>query len=406
MTVSLASIIADLESKIANADSSSSLSDLLSLLNSAERLTGTKSIYDSSELLTTAAEEGSVKFQSDGSLRFYNGTNWDLLNDPTYTPNHTMGDTYGYTTGGQGPLPADPTNPSYFTVRNIIDHFPFASDTNATDTGDLTATRHSAQSSSSQTHGYTAGSYGPNSNVIDKFAMGTTANATDVGDLEHQIGTGVGHSSTTHGYVAGGITYSPPAGYVADIEKYSHSSDGNSVDGGADLIYRLSYGTANGANSPTHGYTTGSAVPGPSSAALYLMQKYPFVSDDNATKVGDIGFNLQRAAAANNDTHGYALGGVAPGAPAPTGPAGAKLIQKFSFSTDENATVLTGLLTGVGWGRVGLSSKTNGYTSGGSLGTGPTTVDTIDKFPFASDANATDVGDLTRKALNTGGNII
>ena len=162
MTVSLTSIIADLESKIANADSSSSLSDLLSLLSSAERLTGTKSIYDSSELLTSAAEIGSVKFQSDGSLRFYNGTNWDLLNDPSYQPNHTMGSTYGYSAGGQGRLPTDPSP----AVRNIIDYFPFASDGNAADVGDLTRTANVMQSSSSQTHGYTAGGYSPNSNVI------------------------------------------------------------------------------------------------------------------------------------------------------------------------------------------------------------------------------------------------
>ena len=35
-----------------------------------------------------------------------------------------------------------------------------------------------------------------------------------------------------------------------------------------------------------------------------------------------------------------------------------------------------------------------GYSSGG-LPPATATVDTIDKFPFASDANATDVGDLT-----------
>ena len=40
----------------------------------------------------------------------------------------------------------------------------------------------------------------------------------------------------------------------------------------------------------------------------------------------------------------------------------------------------------------GQSSVDNGYNAGGST---PSSVDVIDKFPFASDSNATDVGDLT-----------
>jgi hypothetical protein len=42
----------------------------------------------------------------------------------------------------------------------------------------------------------------------------------------------------------------------------------------------------------------------------------------------------------------------------------------------------------------GQSSTDNGYSSGGA--TAPANVNTIDKFPFSSDANATDVGDLTQ----------
>ena len=41
----------------------------------------------------------------------------------------------------------------------------------------------------------------------------------------------------------------------------------------------------------------------------------------------------------------------------------------------------------------GQSSTASGYTSGGL--TSVAFSDVIDKFPFASDANATDVGDLT-----------
>ena len=47
----------------------------------------------------------------------------------------------------------------------------------------------------------------------------------------------------------------------------------------------------------------------------------------------------------------------------------------------------------------GQSSTTSGYTSGGGL----PVVNTIDKFPFASDANATDVGDLTFARMSAAG---
>jgi hypothetical protein len=48
----------------------------------------------------------------------------------------------------------------------------------------------------------------------------------------------------------------------------------------------------------------------------------------------------------------------------------------------------------------GQSSTSSGYTSGGAS---PTLVNTIDKFPFAADGNATDVGDLTQSRHRAAG---
>jgi hypothetical protein len=67
-------------------------------------------------------------------------------------------------------------------------------------------------------------------------------------------------------------------------------------------------------------------------------------------------------------------------------------IDKFPFATDENATDVGDLIQ-ARRRATGQSSTVSGYTSGGS---GPLQVDTVDKFPFASDANATDVGNLTQ----------
>ena len=66
------------------------------------------------------------------------------------------------------------------------------------------------------------------------------------------------------------------------------------------------------------------------------------------------------------------------------------IIDKFSFATDGNATDV-GDLTQLRRSLAGQSSSTSGYASGGWF-----TTNTVDKFPFAADANASDVGDLTQ----------
>ena len=83
--------------------------------------------------------------------------------------------THGYTTGG-----LHPSQPPAYS--NIIDKFPFSTDANATDVGNLTVGRHAPVGQSSTTYGYSAGG-NPLTNVIDKFPFSSDANATDVGDL-------------------------------------------------------------------------------------------------------------------------------------------------------------------------------------------------------------------------------
>ena len=55
----------------------------------------------------------------------------------------------------------------------------------------------------------------------------------------------------------------------------------------------------------------------------------------------------------------------------------------------------------------GTNSTTHGYMHGGSTGVGPNPgpghVNTIDKFPFTSGSNSTDVGDLTAVSMYPGG---
>jgi hypothetical protein len=81
----------------------------------------------------------------------------------------------GYTSGG---LPA----PGVFT--NTIDKFPFATDSNASDVGDLSQIRFGPAGQSSSISGYSSGGLAPPEvNIIDKFPFSADTNASDVGDL-------------------------------------------------------------------------------------------------------------------------------------------------------------------------------------------------------------------------------
>jgi hypothetical protein len=229
---------------------------------------------------------------------------------------------HGYTSGGYDPFNG---------YGNIIDKFPFSSDGNASDVGDITVTRSSlsGQSSIFNSSGYNSGGIdtGPGSDVIDKFPFSSDANATDVGNLTSNRYPVAGQSSTDHGYISGG----------------------------------------------------GSPAVGPTFVKS-AIEKFPFSSDTNATDVGDLSQARETEAGQSSDANGYSSGGFAPPE--------VNTIDKFPFASDANATDV-GDLTQARSLSTGQSSTNHGYTSGGGSS------NVIDKFTFASNANATDVGDLT-----------
>ena len=87
-----------------------------------------------------------------------------------------------------------PPNVPAGTIINNIDKFPFASQTNATDIGDITLLRSGGAGVSSCDHGYMIGGTisitNPNNGAptwtrteIDKFSFASDGNSTDVADL-------------------------------------------------------------------------------------------------------------------------------------------------------------------------------------------------------------------------------
>jgi hypothetical protein len=346
------------QKKINAVDSSASTGDLLRLL-SAVRQSGTPSVfsYNGDEfpnLLDGTDDLQMLAYSLDSDKLYFQKDRWlAKVTVPIF-----QGTNFGYASG------ADPTG--------TIDKFPFASDANATDVGDLSVARAMIGTGQSSTvSGYSSGGFWA-SNVIDKFPFASDANATDVGDMTVGRGGSAGQSSARfgYGYITGGMWIPPGTSYNI-IEKFSFSADGNSTDVG-DLT--LARNRLAGQSSNVSGYSSGGLSPDPS-GTQNTIDKFPFAADANATDVGDLTVARGFAAGQSSQENGYITAGD---------------IQKFPFASDANATI-TGDLTATLFYSVttaGQSSTSNGYASGSPSAE-------INKFSFASDGNASNIGSLT-----------
>jgi hypothetical protein len=298
-----------------------------------------------------------------------------------------LGDTTGQSSIFQG------TNFGYQSgggppYNNVIQKFPFASDANATDVSDLTSARSGIAGQSSSRFGYSSGGSIPGTtDIIDKFLFFSGANATNVGDLTlaREFSAGQSSDANGYGYTSGGSGYSSIYDVRNIIDKFPFAADTNATDIGNLTIARS--GVA-GQSSQEYGYSCGGMISGPPQVNTNVIDKFPFSADANATDVGDLTITRETPAGQSSDVSGYSSGGYIFPPPSLTA---STVIDKFPFSSNANATDV-GDLTLARYSAAGQSSTVSGYSSGGALGAPVFNV--IDKFPFATDANATDVGDL------------
>ena len=178
------------------------------------------------------------------------------------------------------------------------------------------------------------------------------------------------------------------AGYAVtgnNIDKFPFATSTTNATDTGNLL--ATWGNiAGGQSSATHGYACGGYNPGVP-GAVNTIQKFLFNTNSNSTDVGDLATAVYNPSGQSSSVNGYTSVGT--GVPPAQTPSAA--IQKFPFATDTNASNI-GSLTVARRGAAGQSSKTHGYASGGQ----PPLTNTIDKFSFVADANGTDVGDLTQ----------
>ena len=400
MAINLSDVIAEIESRYNNIDSSTSALEQFRINAARDRLNNSgvyAQTYKSTGHLPTITDSaylGSI-FQvevdnvfgdSDGA--FYMATARDsgwvrmtTLQDSDESQIEApgggstgvarQGSTSGYAMG----------NVPY--ANNYVNKFSLTSDGNATDVLDLSLARGHVGGNAGPTHGYaTGGQNPPDTARIDKFPFASDDNATDVGGLtagRQYVGSS---SGATHGYTSGG---GPTESNV--IDKFAFASDGDATDVGN--LVQATKELANGMlNSLTDGYAAGGRTP----TLLNTVGKFPFATDTDASAIpGTLTITKRDASAASSSTHGYTAGGQSGSQ--------TNVIDKFAFSTDGDATDV-GDLTVARMYLAGVSSTTHGYAAGGW---NPPSSNVIDKYSFSSDGNATDVGDLNAAIYGPGG---
>jgi len=215
---------------------------------------------------------------------------------------------------------------------------------------------------------------------------------------------GVYFQGSNYGYASGGEATSIPSpfGFTTarnNVDRYAFPSDGNGTDV-LDLGNYIIEGT--GASSSTHGYTTGGRTPSsdPEGPRFNIIQKFSFPTNSNYTDVGDLTAITVSASGHSSTTDGFMAGGTQDPATFPTATTTNThtKIDKFPFSSDTNATDVMSLSTPLGRA-AGISSDAYGFSAGGSS-TPPNATPTvaytiIQRFPFSVAVTSSDVGDAT-----------
>jgi hypothetical protein len=283
------------------------------------------------------------------------------------------------------------------TNYNVMERNSYASDTDSVDVGDLVFAKVGCIPSwKSMTHGFVPGGSSNQTlyNQIEKFQFAASSNAVDTADLVQTAGMGGGHSSALNCYVAGG-NITTNALRTDRIEKFVKSTEVNATDI-ANLT--IATGVPFGSSSTDHGYSAGgtdSDGPVPD-GAHNVISRFSFSTDSDSTDVGDLNTITWAGAAGSSLTHGY----IACGYNHSTGYS--NRIEKYAFASSANASQIGTMTSARGNETLGgTSSTTHGYVAGGIETS--TYSDVIDKYSFVTDGNGTDVGDLTVIKSNIAG---
>jgi len=233
--------------------------------------------------------------------------------------------------------------------------------------------------------------------TIEKFSFTSDGNATDVGDLSEGH-YGAGRHDTTLALILGGGIF-PGNAMTNKVQSFTFASGTDASVEPYVLGNQANYSARGIHQTPDIAYVTG-GYKTPSVTVYSTINKYPFANNSNATTVTDPSNNIQNAfysSASMSPTHAYFAGSWPTFTPSTTD---AEVLRKYPFATTDGASTDIGdLLPGTTYAGTGLTGPTHGYHAGSSVGT-----NVIQKYSFSSDGDATDVGDMQVTSYRIGGN--
>jgi len=279
----------------------------------------------------------------------------------------------------------------------IIERFPFATDTNATTVGST------SENSAYRGSGWSAPSCGFHSpgyiGFIEKVPFATNSPVMGQWAGIWRLTTNTQHyatpnSSLSHGYLSGGRNPGN-SGTVTDMQRYPFACDYSAISTGA-LNYNREFGAS--AQNTTNGFIMGGGIDNTASRVT-TVTSFPFAASTPTSNVGNLANTVSISTGNSSTTHGYSSGGNAPPGPS------VSTITKFPFSASPATGTTVGNLSDTAWGnQIGISSTLYGYHMLGIGKTNPNPPTTspfsqwstqYEKYSFSTDGNATSVGNLT-----------
>ena len=222
--------------------------------------------------------------------------------------------------------------------------------------------------------------------IISSFSLTSDGNATSVGNVaaSDNYSWGATFNGGSNGYQAGGGTGSTNKRRVDKFSMTSPGASSNVATLSADQ-WRGGAGTAQ-----TFGLSFGAV----GTSGLNVIQTVTFATDGVASSSYSMSTKRAWPACGNNTTHTYLLGGYNAISGAAT-----TSVEKFAHSNDANSVAYSGTIsTGSHKQATGTSSTEKVFKAGGMDSSFSNQIESI---AFASEANATDLGNLL-SAINNG----
>ena len=335
-------------------------------------------------------QPGTLRFNTDiGSLEFYRGDTigWESIDRRTPNLGGAPGPTYAGSNAGTG-VRAIVFGGNNGNPYNDIEYFTIPTLGNASDFGNLAATRTAAGSCASRTRGIVAGGQEPGtiSAEIDYVTISSTGGSTDFGgDLTDSRDFTAGCSSATRGlFGSGRITAPNTAGDVIDY--ITIASGGAARDFGNTRSTSLFYPMC--LASSTRGIF-GSGTGGSSTSQIDFVT---IASTGNALEFGTLSTHFG-GVGASNSTRGIFAGGYNPG-----------LCNKITYITiaTKGNTVTFGDLTSNNRSLGSATSSTRACFIGGKT---PSNSNVIQYVEILTTGDATDFGELAQSNSGQKGNV-